>query len=77
MAFRRYDNDSLARRRGTFELTNARRLWTRCAMEGITTEGSALHQAVLAFRAKPADNVNLITPPSTPTRPQVMEMERV
>ena len=48
VAFRKYDNDSGARRRGTYELTNARRLWVRCTMIAITTENSALHRAVEA-----------------------------
>lgn len=48
VAFRKYDNDSHARRRGTYELTNARRLWVRCTMIAITTENSALHRAVEA-----------------------------
>ena len=59
VAFRRYDNDSLARRRGTYELTNARRLWTRCTMEGVTREGSALHGAVEAFRTRTRETVDL------------------
>ena len=63
VAFRRYDNDSPERLRGTYELTNATRLWTRCAMEGITREDSALHCAVKAFRLRPRENINLVSPP--------------
>ena len=44
-AFRRYDNDSDARRRGTYEFITARRLWRPCDMYAITAKGSALEQA--------------------------------
>jgi hypothetical protein len=74
VAFRYYDNDSWARRRhGTYELKTAVQLWTRSTMTAITTEGSALHRAVLAFGNAPREQVNIITPPSTPVRPAVME----
>ena len=45
--FRKYDNDSDARRRGTFERVSARQLWVgSCEMVAITARGSALHRAV-------------------------------
>ena len=58
VAFRKYDNDSVARRRGTYELTNARRLWVRCTMIAITTENSALHRAVEASRARTRESID-------------------
>ena len=63
VAFRKYDNDSHARRRGTYELTNARRLWVRCTMIAITTENSALHRAVEASRARTRESVDICSPP--------------
>ena len=45
VGFRKYDNDSDARLRGTYELTSARRLWRPCDMYAITQEGSALYKA--------------------------------
>ena len=63
VAFRKYDNDSDSRRRGTYELTNARRLWVRCTMIAITTENSALHQATIAFRARARETVDIRSPP--------------
>ena len=48
----KYDNDSNARRRGEYEVVTARSLWTRCTMAAITTEGSALHCAIQAFRSR-------------------------
>ena len=60
---RKYDNDSDARRRGTYELTNARRLWVRCTMIAITTENSALHRAVEASRARTRESVDICSPP--------------
>ena len=57
VVFRKYDNDSDSRRRGTYELTNARRLWVRCFMIAITTKNSTLHRATVAFRAHPRDAV--------------------
>eukprot|EP00966_Prymnesium_polylepis_P284992 6584078-Prymnesium_polylepis.1 len=56
--FRKYDNDSDARLRGTYELTNARRLWMRSQVTAITTEGSALHCAVEAFPARPRETID-------------------
>ena len=70
VAFRKYDNDSDARRRGTYEMTSARRLWTRCTMAAITTDGSGLHRAVDPFNARRcslAARVDLTSPPR-PTR---------
>ena len=61
--FRKYDNDSEARRRGTYELTSARRLWTRADMTAITKAGSALHLAVEAFRKRPRECIDLLLPP--------------
>jgi len=50
--FRKYDNDSDARRRGTFERLPARRLWVgSCEMIAITACGSALHRAAGELRA--------------------------
>jgi hypothetical protein len=47
VTFRKYDNDSDARRRGTFERVSARQLWVgSCEMVAITARGSALHRAV-------------------------------
>jgi hypothetical protein len=47
ITFRKYDNDSDARRRGTFETVSARQLWVgSCEMVAITQRGSALHRAV-------------------------------
>ena len=66
IGFRKYDNDSEARRRGTYELTSARRLWTRANMTAITTAGSTLHRAVEAFRMRPREQINL-TGPRAPT----------
>ena len=63
VAFRKYDNDSVARRRGTYELTNARRLWVRCTMIAITTENSALHRAVEASRARTRESIDICSPP--------------
>ena len=54
VTFRKYDNDSNARRRGEYKVVTARRLWTRCAMTAITTDGSALHCAIQAFRSRVA-----------------------
>ena len=59
----KYDNDSHARRRGTYELTNARRLWVRCTMIAITTENSALHRAVQASCARARESVDICSPP--------------
>jgi hypothetical protein len=71
VAFRRYDNDSHERRRhGTYELTNAIRLWTRCTIEGITTMGSPLHRAVEAFRTAPRETID-VDPPT----PVMMERD--
>ena len=61
--FRKYDNDSEARRRGTYELTSARRLWTRADMTAITKAGSALHLAVDAFCRRPRECIDLLSPP--------------
>ena len=63
IGFRKYDNDSEARRRGTYELTSARRLWTRANMTAITTAGSTLHRAVEAFRMRPREQIDLTGPP--------------
>ena len=60
---RKYDNDSDARRRGTYELTNARRLWVRCTMIAITTENSTLHRAIEASRARARESVDIRSPP--------------
>ena len=47
ITFRKYDNDSDARRRGTFQTVSARQLWVgSCEMVAITQRGSALHRAV-------------------------------
>ena len=52
VTFRKYDNDSDARRRGTFERLPARRLWiSSCEMVAITTRGSQLHCAAGDLRA--------------------------
>ena len=45
VTFRRYDNDSPARQRGTYVRSNARNLWVTCNMTAITARGSALHKA--------------------------------
>ena len=46
VTFRKYDNDSDARRRGTFERVSARQLWAGgVEMIAITTRNSALHRA--------------------------------
>ena len=50
IVFRKYDNDSDSRRRGTYELTNAQELRVRCTMTAITTQKSALHLATVEFR---------------------------
>ena len=47
VTFCKYDNDSAARQRGSFERVTARNLWvSSCEMVAITTNGSGLHQAV-------------------------------
>ena len=47
VTFRKYDNDSDARRRGTFERVSARQLWVgSCEMVAITARGSPLHSVV-------------------------------
>ena len=47
ITFRKYDNDSDARRCGTFQTVSARQLWVgSCEMVAITQRGSALHRAV-------------------------------
>ena len=52
VTFRKYDNDSDARRRGTFERLPARRLWVgSCEMVAITSRGSQLHCAAGELRA--------------------------
>ena len=52
VTFRKYDNNSDARRRGTFERLPARRLWvSSCEMIAITTRGSQLHCAAGNLRA--------------------------
>ena len=55
VTFRKYDNDSDARRRGTFERLPARRLFrlwiSSCEMVAITTRGSQLHCAAGDLRA--------------------------
>ena len=46
VTFRKYDNDSDARQRGTFERCAARQLWVAsCEMVAITLCRSALHSA--------------------------------
>jgi hypothetical protein len=46
ITFRKYDNDSDARRRGTFECVSARHLWVgSCEMIAIVLRSCALHQA--------------------------------
>ena len=69
VAFRRFDNDSSARRRrrlGT--LVNASALYTSCEMHAITAEGSALH---LAWQSQPRETVDITSP--SPPRHQYME----
>ena len=63
--FRKYDNDSPARRRGTYDLVPASELWLNAAVTALTPRGSALHQAVEARRAaqRAAPAVNLIDSP--------------
>ena len=52
ITFRKYDNDSDARRRGTYERLPARRLWVgSCEMIAVTSCGSALHCAAGDLRA--------------------------
>ena len=52
ITFRKYDNDSDARRRGTYERVTARRLWVgSCEMIAVTSRGSALHHAAGDLRA--------------------------
>ena len=47
VTFRKYDNDSDARRRGTFERVSARQLWVgSCEMVAIVLRDSALHRTV-------------------------------
>ena len=47
ITFRKYDNYSDARRRGTYERVTARRLWVgSCEMIAVTSRGSALHHVV-------------------------------
>ena len=47
VTFRKYDNDSDARRRGTFERVSARQLWVgSCEMVAIVPRNSALHRTV-------------------------------
>ena len=57
VTFRKYDNHSDARRRGTFERLSARQLWVgSCEVVAIVPCNSALHRAVGAGRqgeAKP------------------------
>ena len=44
VTFRKYDNDSDARRRGTFERVSARQLWiSGCEIFAVTLSGSNLH----------------------------------
>ena len=44
VTFRKYDNDSSARRRGTFERVSARQLWiSGCEIFAVTLSGSNLH----------------------------------
>ena len=75
VAFRKYDNDSDSRRRGTYELTNARRLWVRSEVTAATRVGSALHRAVIAFRDRPRETVDITSPERrAPTR---MRMDRM
>ena len=58
ITFRKYDNDSDARQRGTFERVSARQLWVgNCQMVAITSNGSALH--VAAPNAPPAGSLRL------------------
>mmetsp|Transcript_41801 Transcript_41801/g.89192 ORF Transcript_41801/g.89192 Transcript_41801/m.89192 type:complete len:164 (-) Transcript_41801:276-767(-) len=46
VTFRKYDNDSDARRRGTFKCVSARQLWVgSCEMIAIAPVGSTLHRA--------------------------------
>ena len=54
VGFRYYDNDSRARRRGTYDLKSAVQLWTRSTMTALTPVGSHLHHAVIAFRDAPS-----------------------
>ena len=63
--FRKYDNDSPARRRGTYDLVPASELWLNAAVTALTPRGSALNQAVEARRAaqRAAPAVNLIDSP--------------
>lgn len=79
VAFRKYDNDSESRRRGTYELTNARRLWSRSEVTAVTIVGSALHCAVMAFRNRPRETIDVTSPPASPERcaPTGMRMERM
>ena len=67
VAFRYYDNDSAARRRGTYDLKSAVQLWTNSTMIALTTQSSALHAAVLAFGAAPRETIDLASPPRTVT----------
>ena len=47
ITFRKYDNDTDARRRGTFERVSARQLWVgSCEMVAIVLRDSALHRTV-------------------------------
>ena len=72
VAFRRFDNDSSARRRrrlGT--LVNASALYTSCEMHAITAEGSALHLSWQAWQSQPRETVDLASP--SPPRHQYME----
>ena len=53
VTFRKYDNDSDARRRGTFERVSARQLWVgSCEVTALTPRDSALHRAVAEARPK-------------------------
>ena len=52
ITFCKYDNDSDARRRGTYERLPARQLWVgSCEMIAVTSRGSALHCAAGELRA--------------------------
>ena len=52
VSFRKYDNDSDARRRGTYDRLPARRLWVGgCEMIAATSRGSALHRAAGDFES--------------------------
>ena len=78
-SFRKYDNDSKARSRGTYERVSARSLWMpACQMTAITVQGSALHRAAGNIPQPGARRVQrqMATNRHAPSAPQEQGMVR-